>query len=145
MSKYSIDNKLVIFCTFNVKQTITLGYGMLRWIKKEKWPPCDNYGDEEPLNLLTFGDDNSNECECDCCSNNKELKHNNCDENMIVIVYPKSNSRIGYNKYMLLEWIEKEIKSNNKPSDPISRINFNDENIINIKNGKHYTEIYLSS
>lgn len=146
VSKYVVNGTVTIFSTMFVPKTTMLKTALYHWDQKKPWPPCDNYSQEEPLNMLKFGDCGDQDHTCPRCAKGQyHPKHDNSDENMVVMLYPNSKARTGYNKYMLLEWISQQLGEGKVPTEPNTRIAFTADNVRAILNGTNYTEIQLNN
>lgn len=144
LSEYVIDKSIIVHCVQLEPTTVTLDPGYKRWVEGKPWPPCDNYGKEEPLNMLPFGTRSMEGHTCIRCSGrNYNRAHDNSDRHMIVLLYPNSKARIGYNKYMLIEWIISQLDQGKLPTDPQSRLPYSQANITTIVEGGDYSEVQL--
>lgn len=144
LSEYVIDKSIIVHCILLEPTTVTLEPAYKRWVAGKAWPPCDNYGKEEPLNMIVFGTRSMEGHTClRCHGKDYNRAHDNIDEHMIVMLYPNSKARIGYNKYMVIEWIQTQLDELKMPTDPQSRLPYSRANITAIVEGGNYSEIQL--
>jgi hypothetical protein len=92
------------------------------WSTGQKWPPCDNWGEEEPITHLLVGRALPEEHHCPSCEGEYNRQHDNGLQNMIVLKYPNGGHRIGYNKWALLAWLAQQLQNGQRPTEPRSRI-----------------------
>lgn len=144
LSEYMNEGMIKFFLIYCVPGTECLEITLKNYKEGKPWPPCDNYGATEPLNMLKFGPDSRSDHTCPRCHGDKyQKKHDNSDENMVVIIPPNSKARIGYNKYMLLEWFNNQIENGNDPTEPTTRLPISETNYLLILTGGHYNEVRL--
>ena len=87
------------------------------WLTGQKWPPCDNYSQDEPINLMSIGAIRPDEHHCAGCKGKYDPRHDNSFHNMVVFEY-KGGARTGLNKWNVL-W---HIQTSNKLEDPLTRL-----------------------
>jgi hypothetical protein len=144
ISKWAPENRKIHLLLMSlVPTTEYLSLALNRYKAGKPWPPCDNYDGDEPLNMRKFGQNIKSDHTCPKCHADYHPKNDNIDENMVVIIPPKSNARVGYNKYMLLEWFNNQIAAGKQPSDPLTRLPISDDQYLQIAGGGNYSEIML--
>jgi len=131
-----------------------LGYG--RWTQQltlpfayyesgKKWPPCDNYGGQEPLNMCTIGYTGT-QCNCEhCLKGDYDKKYDNRDANIVVLAYRNSSARTGVNKFMYGTALLTKKQSSGAAGyeDPLTRLPISAATALAIVKGGDFSEVLI--
>ena len=152
--KIMLNHELNEFNTIYFKKTncptqplLTVRYAFWAYLTNHKWPPCENFYDDEPINLQKIGwwDDFDQTPE-----NEVEDYSNNRPENLIVLHYPWNPAgerddtySFAYNKFGLYQ----SLRSRSQKKDPSKNIIYPDgvwDTIVkSLKCNQPFMDIYV--
>jgi len=119
------DNTLCIYqsCSYKYMPIYRIRYAISIFDAKTKFPPCDNFYEEEAINLLKIGEIDKEYFK------SGNLSDNNAPENMTIIKYP-GGARKAINRKNLLVYLHRIFTENEKNKvepefiiDPVTRVN----------------------